>query len=71
MHITYDLPVAIDDIIEAKQRLGERNDYWTLSWTGVASARQSGFSCQLNTFRFGIAQDIHPFRRQASRQNRQ
>lgn len=24
MHITYDLPVAIDDIIEAKQRLAGR-----------------------------------------------
>ncbi|MCJ6661282.1 hypothetical protein LPN25_14045, partial [Klebsiella pneumoniae] len=22
MHITYDLPVSIDDILEAKQRLG-------------------------------------------------
>ncbi len=24
MHITYDLPVSIDDILEAKQRLGEK-----------------------------------------------
>ncbi len=25
MHITYDLPVSIDDILEAKQRLGGKN----------------------------------------------
>ena len=47
MHITYDLPVAIDDIIEAKQRLAGRIYKTGMPRSNYFSERCKGETCSV------------------------